>query len=160
MAFGTTEHVEVTRLVARCCEELASLGVQAECIPVHLLLHEKIAWINRKAVPEDVLVSVHMNSGKSSARGLEVYYYGGSSESLHAGARLQKALSLETMLSNRGLKPDTQTRHGRLGIIRDTKPWAFLLEFGFLTSQEDLEYVRTKGGGDLARALFAWLSSW
>ena len=44
-----------------------------------------------------------------------------------------------TGYKNRGAKPDTSTRHGRLGWIRDTKPWATLIECCFIDNKDDMK---------------------
>ena len=54
-------------------------------------------------------------------------------------------------LRNAGLLADTQSRFGRLGIVRDTKGWAFLLEMGSINN--DVETVKTKGAEALIKAL-------
>ena len=54
------------------------------------------------------------------------------------------------------MKPDSSTRHGRLGIIRDTKPTAYLLELGFI--QNDLETVRQKAAIALAQGILKYLN--
>ena len=46
----------------------------------------------------------------------------------------------KTGIKNNGVKPDTASRFGRLGIIRETKGWSFLLELGSINN--DLEAVK------------------
>lgn len=58
-------------------------------------------------------------------------------------------------MKSRGTKIDSSTRHGRLGIIRDTKSTAILWELGFI--QEDLETVRTKSALGITQAILSYL---
>ena len=150
-ANGTTEHAEVSAIVDTIAATLPCVVV-----PKYLLLPAKIAWINRHAKDTDVLVSVHMNSGAPTASGLETYFYGGSVESRTRATALQKLLVVHLELPSRGVLADTTTRHGRLGIIRDTKPWAFLVELGFMTNAADIACVRA-GAAGLAAVLQQWM---
>ena len=67
------------------------------------------------------------------------------------GARKFYAEHIAEMLSNiqgtrnRGAKEDCYTHHGRLGIIRDTLSYDFLLEMGFLRNKEDYKKVTQNG---------------
>ena len=160
VALGTTEHEEVARLADQVMELLHLPGWEVAIVPKGLLLPGKIAWINQHATEEDVLISLHMNSASPAARGVEVYYYGGSDGSRARGEELLGCLANSSPLRARGVKDDRGTRHKRLGIVRDTRPWAFLVEYGFVTSKEDLDVVRTRGARDLAGALAAWLARW
>lgn len=160
VALGTTEQLEVAQLVQKTAALLDLPEWQIVIVPGDLLLPQKIAWINARASHEDVLVSVHMNSAGNAARGMEVYYFGGSDASLDRAERLHAQIAATSPLFPRGVRDDRKTRHNRLGIIRDTHPWAFLIEYGFLTSAMDLDVVRRRGPEDLAMALTAWLTSW
>jgi len=80
------------------------------------------------------------------------YYYGGSEESKQKAQKLLDKYCAKTGLKNNGVRPDTASRFKRLGIIRDTKGWAFLLELGSINN--DLKVVKKKG----ADALFSAIS--
>lgn len=56
-------------------------------------------------------------------------------------------MAQETGRPNRGAKPDTSARYGRLGEVRDTKAWAWLVECGF-TEADDYTVTET-GAGDI-----------
>lgn len=158
IANSTTEHAEMAKLINGLAAKLLQAGVAVQVIPYHLLLIEKIAYVNARTGAEDLLVSFHMNAaGNAKARGLEVYFYGGSGESREKAHEIAGELAHKLGLKLRGVFPDTKTRHGRLGIIRDTKPWAFLVEIGFLTNKEDLEIVREKGVEGVYQSLKVFL---
>ena len=144
----TTEHREVLTRVAR-----ASVALNSEygedrilVVPHHYDLKQKIDWINKNSTKNDILLSVHLNSSVyKNATGSEIWYYGGSRESRLKGLELARLQAKTLLLKNRGAKADTTNRHGRLGIIRDTRPWAFLTELGFMSNPEDLKKIRSYG---------------
>lgn len=151
-ANGATEHAEMAALATAVAAVLPCLTV-----PFDLTLPGKIAWVNRQATEHDVLVSLHMNSGPAAASGMQVFFYGSSTESQDHAAALLDTLALQLPLPARGVMADTSSRFGRLGIVRDTKPWAFLVELGFITHAGDLALVRSDGAVAVARALKTWL---
>lgn len=152
----TTEHREVKTLVSWASVVLNDKyqGEDILVCPFQYNLNQKIKWANKNFSENDIILSVHLNAGGDKyTQGSEVWYYGGSKKSE------EKAEDLCTILSNtigntrRGTKPDTSNRYGRLGIIRDTKPWAFLLELGFLASKEDLTKVRQHGSDAIIKCV-------
>lgn len=104
-------------------------------------LVKRIRWINDNGNENDMLVSLHANSaGIPSVRGVETCYYSGSDKSRAEALRLSQAYSTATgiPLFNDGLMGDAQSRFGRLGIIRDTQPFALLIECGFASNKDDM----------------------
>lgn len=71
------------------------------------------------------------------------FFYGGSQKSKEMAEKLLDAYCRETGITNSGVHPDTSSRFKRLGIVRDTRGWAFLLEMGSINN--DLETVKAKG---------------
>lgn len=120
--------------------------------PFDLTLIEQIKWINKRASDNDFVVSFHLNSSPARKEtGALCYYYGGSDESKAMADKFLKAYVEEIGLRNAGLLPDTQSNYGRLGAIRDTKGWAFLLEMGSINN--DSEVVKAKGADAIVKAL-------
>ena len=79
----------------------------------------------------DYFVSIHVNAGGGT--GAETFYYTGKNDS--AFARTVNDAYASTMgLRNRGLKHDTQTHVGSLGVLRHTTMPAILLELAFIDS--------------------------
>lgn len=79
----------------------------------------------------DILMSIHFNGANKSARGTETYYKARSNGS-QANESEDKALAgvvnaaafgaiqgLDAGAKNRGVKPDTQTQHKSIGVLRD-----------------------------------------
>lgn len=105
-------------------------------------LIKRIAWINANSSTSDFLLSIHANSSENpAARGVETYYYTGMKEPEQEAIKLSKAYNLATGVPIRGgdgAKGDTESQHPRLGIIRDTKPLALLIETGFVGNKDDM----------------------
>lgn len=77
----------------------------------------------------DVFISIHANSGPSTASGTETYYYHESDKAL-ANA-LHKEIVKAMGLKDRGV------RYGNFHVIRETKMPGALLEVGFLSNKTD-----------------------
>lgn len=104
-------------------------------------LIKRIKWINDNGGQDDMLVSIHANSAANvNARGVETCYYSGSDKSKEEALRLSKAVSTSSgiPLFNDGLMGDAEGRYGRLGMIRDTQPFALLVECGFVSNKDDM----------------------
>jgi N-acetylmuramoyl-L-alanine amidase len=120
--------------------------------PFDLTLDEQTKWINKRASENDYVVCCHLNSSpERKETGALCFYYGGSEESKQKADKFLKAYCQEIGLRNAGLLADTESRFGRLGIVRDTKGWAFLLEMGSINN--DVETVKAKGAQALIKAL-------
>jgi len=122
--------------------------------PFDLTLEEKTSWINKKAGSDDLVLSCHLNSSpKRTEKGAFIFYYGGSQKSKEMAQKFIDAYCKATRINNLGVKPDTSSRFGRLGIVRDTRGWAFLLEMGSINN--DLEAVKSKGSKGLLAGIKA-----
>lgn len=121
-------------------------------------LIKRIKWINDNGDANDMLVSIHANSAANlNARGVETCYYSGSDKSKEEALRLSKAISTSTgmPLFNDGLMGDAEGRFGRLGMIRDTQPFALLVECGFVSNKDDMLIDQTL----VARGIANYLNS-
>jgi N-acetylmuramoyl-L-alanine amidase len=158
VASGTTEHLEVKNIVSRATTQLLDLGYSVWVIPTNLSLIQKINWVNQNARPDDFLIAVHLNAvSNSSATGTETWYLLGSDRGKSFARVLQSELVKVLALRDRGVKGDRSNQDGRLGIIRDTKVPAWLLELGFVSNPTDLNAVRERGPKalfDAARQVF------
>ena len=125
----------------------------------------------------DAFVSIHFNTnpGTTAARGLETYVFpaGGMESTSFSGRRpspesklpwrgaasnvgnvqlgfcIQRRLLAATKLPDRGL------RRARFVVLREATVPAALVECGFLSSPQDLAYLRTEAGLDaLARGIY------
>lgn len=86
----------------------------------------------------DVFVSVHCNAGPPSACGIEAFAVKNDNRSRALAEKLVDEVA-KLGMKNRGVKWDTQSHLGILGVIRGTyiKMPAVLLEIGFITNPHD-----------------------
>lgn len=122
------------------------LGIKVYSIGVNqeMTLIDKINEVNRICrekgydYTNSMLISIHCDY-RLAPTGVANYYYGGSDESEQMGMRLMKAMVNKLGVPIRWNKPDTASRFGKLGIVRDTTPLATLIELGSLG--KDLDYL-------------------
>jgi N-acetylmuramoyl-L-alanine amidase len=152
------EHELAIQIVREIAHELRD-------VPVVLVpsdtLSGKIRFVNRWSRPGDLAIEIHLNwASSSTARGAETFFASGSDRGRHLASILHAAL-VRIGRPARGAKPDTQSSHKRLAWCRRTKPWAVIVEVGFLTNEADLDWIVTRGGiGESARALASAVDSW
>lgn len=108
-----------------------------------------------KSVGADLLLSIHTNSGNSSARGAEVIvsksgYYKNMSHAL--GERILDRLEA-CGFANRGVKPDMKPwiRYNQLGILSGVNKQmaAVLVECGFASNERDAAMLRDKNAREV-----------
>lgn len=80
----------------------------------------------------DIFISIHLNSGASTANGIETLVYRSSGKTATLGANIQSALITATNARNRGIKerPD-------LAVLNSTSMPAVLIEAGFISNAEE-----------------------
>ncbi|MDO3409667.1 N-acetylmuramoyl-L-alanine amidase family protein [Saccharibacillus sp. CPCC 101409] len=105
-------------------------------------------------VKADVFLSIHHNSGSSSASGTETYYQRADSKSL--ATTLHKYLVAAT-----GFK-DRKVQYGNFHVIRETTMPASLVEVGFVSNAAEAAQIRTdafqqKVAEALAKGLLEYL---
>ncbi len=103
------------------------------------LIH-RIRFINRNCKDGDWVLSIHGNAGPSHVRGVTTCYMGGSRYMLNHAYMLSHSVANASDLPiwGGGAFDDRTARFGRLGMVRDTKPPAVLLEAGFVTNHKDM----------------------
>jgi len=130
--------------------------ILTDLCPFDYLLWKKIYFVNNQQSHPDITIEFHLDSStKRTEKGAMCYYYGGSPTSQKKAKEILDIYCLTTGIQNNGVRPDTASRFGRLGIIRDTMGWAFLFELGSINN--DLEAVKnnaTKGILAMLRFLF------
>jgi len=85
-------------------------------------------------------ISIHTNSGEGNPTGTESWYTVGGfydNKSQLLGTLLTNQISSRMGISNRGIKPETENRHGGLNIHNWNAPSA-LIELAFLQGDADL----------------------
>ena len=103
-------------------------------------LKERVAVsVSNKA---DVFISIHWNASPNpNVRGTEAWYAQGDQKSADLAHAIVEEVAHAMYTSARGVKPDSENRHGRLGVLHGhiAKTRAFLLELGFVTNEQDLK---------------------
>ncbi|EGT1716682.1 TPA: N-acetylmuramoyl-L-alanine amidase [Listeria monocytogenes] len=89
---------------------------------------------NREKV--DAVIELHFDAANEKAEGTTGFYCATSNES----KKLAQCVNdkLDDVFKDRNVKPDTSTRHGRLGILRETNAVATLQEIAFITNKNDV----------------------
>lgn len=138
---GTTERKEVKEIAQETVDllqlqqlkgvEVLSIGL-LENLDLLTHIQRANAEINaRDLKPEQVLlVSIHINSGGGNR--VESWYKGDDEVSEAAAALVLEAVAAESGIPKGKVLPDTQNRHGRLGILRDVEATTVLIECGFI----------------------------
>lgn len=90
----------------------------------------------------DFLVEIHLDSATATALGTTAFYCDGSATS----KKLAQCVNdrVDDYFKDRGIKPDTSTRHGRLGILRESNAVAMLLETCFISNKADMTTFKEK----------------
>jgi hypothetical protein len=132
---GRTEAAECVDIVNRTAAKLRKDGrIEAVVVPHDLGLRGAIDWINKRypGHNDGYCIEVHKNAANGKATGVEAWFLTGNDSARKKALAVLGELSRVTRLTDRGVKPDEQNRHGRLGWVRQTKPWAGLFECGFI----------------------------
>ena len=163
VANNTTEHAEVVRLAQYIVGRIPQLaefsGYSVVMVPTGKSLTEKIQFINAQPEAALTVVSIHMNTSTSSGvSGTETYFLGGDAHEESQAQKVQQGVISVLGFPDRGVKADTTTRFGRLGIIRDTKCPAYLVEIGFITNLSDLQKVHAIGGDAIIQGIRSLLN--
>jgi N-acetylmuramoyl-L-alanine amidase len=149
-AFGWGDEVSFTREVAKWVLQLIDSKkysvIQvpdgfAFAFSSNANLVKRIKWINDNASPQDWLLSIHANGATSpEVRGITTAYLGGYECMRLKAKALTKAVvdATDGCEFSRGVMADTESRFGRIGILRDTEPMALLVECGFCSNRDDM----------------------
>lgn len=85
----------------------------------------------------DVFVSIHCNSGASTAQGTEVWTYPGAAEDKQLAENI-----LERMIARTGFR-DRGTKEENFAVLRLTRCPAALVELGFISNPEEEQTMKT-----------------
>ena len=97
---------------------------------------------------DSIAVSIHINAaGNVKASGCEAWFTEGKATSKALAQKLIDPLAAATGFRNRGLKPDSSNRHGRLGILH-TMSTSVLVECGFITNDLDARLLKDPDADD------------
>lgn len=150
---GTTEAAECIDITNKVVAILRADGrLEVDHVPNELGLQGAISYINGRTghIDDGLAVEIHKNS-TVNAHGVETWYPD-DPDSRAIAQRIQDKLAAH-LGPNRGVKPDTQNRWGRLGFCRDTNIWAMLIEAWFISDGGDP--VGSAANDGYARAIAA-----
>lgn len=119
-------------------------------------LYNRIVWINKNSGSSDLLLSIHGNAATNPrARGVTTCFMGGSNSAKLEAEKLSKSYAKVTGVPvwNGGSFDDRNGRFGRIGMVRDTKPLALLIEAGFVTNKEDMAVPTSSAAFGIAEYL-------
>ncbi|MBA4851362.1 N-acetylmuramoyl-L-alanine amidase [Emticicia sp. BO119] len=101
-------------------------------------LSHTIAEIRKYSAPENIICDLHFNAGSPSATGCEVYIPENADAIEQTLARkLSAAIATTLGIKNRGVKPESNSQHKRLGIMRPQGK-NLLVEICFISSNYDM----------------------
>lgn len=136
------ERDQAITITNRAAELLRGRDVDVEIAPHDEDTDKSIVWVNRNFGFGDAWV---LELHRDSAEGLDLddasrrcgIYYGTSERSKDVGEFVRRSFVLNGAHPRSWARPDTASRFGRLGWIRQTKPAAHLLELGFMQGNND-----------------------
>ena len=121
-------------------------------------------WQMANAWGADYFVSVHVNAG--GGHGGETFFFAGGNERARLSREFSQALNdvyCEVMaLRNRGVKPDTKTNIGSIGVLRNTEMPAALIELAFIDAppqHRDLRILQSETdemAGAMAKGIYTY----
>lgn len=123
-------------------------------VPDDLNLVQSINWVNSRCpnIDDGFALAIHFNAGRGY--GAETFYYTGDEESRKIAQIIIDKYCNITRFRNRGAKPDRDTRFGKLGWIRDIRPWSCLIECCFIDNQEEISKLQEEYS-EIAWALYS-----
>lgn len=137
---------KLTVSLLRAQPKLAGVAIVPIGVEERLMLidHIKVANMdylqNNYREGDALLVSIHCNAGGGS--GSESWYESGNEDSKMLAVKVGSICASHSGLAYRGTKGDLDNRRGRLGIVRDVKATAALVECGFVDSAIDAPRLR------------------
>lgn len=119
------------------------------CIVPIVPLRDRIRYVNRWSEPGDYALEIHHNAASTpEVKGVEAFCL---RNSRHGNVLAERTTMAITAIGrqHRGVRAPEESQHSSLGWLRNTKPWAALLEVEFITNEESAIWLV---GGGLRRA--------
>lgn len=113
-------------------------------IPEGLDITGRCNWVKERRKLLDGIMEFHLDSASPTVSGCTTFFVDGNEWAAGMARKFQMAYTNVTGLKGRGIKPDTSTRFGRLGAIRDVPVFALLVELGFVSSKTDVDTIKAK----------------
>lgn len=150
--------IQISNLII---EKLRILSFNVLLVPQALELPQAIAWINRRARPDDIALQIQTNAFLNpEVRGTSVFYIANNQERLkQADVLLSQLLQAVPSLINQGVNPDTETGLGRLAFTRQVIIPSLVLNVGFSTNPTDRSLIQNRPQ-DIAQGIANGLVAW
>ncbi len=163
MTGGTVETAELVATRDLLIAELRSRGIAIATPSDDLNLDEAIAWINARATPQDVALSLHLDIvNTSELRGTTAYYITNNALRKRQAEILTNALTKRVPeIISRGAKADTIASIGSLSFCRQIAIPSILLELAFANNSQDRLLMQTRRRDyaiGIADGLQAWIN--
>jgi len=161
---GTREsdiNLEFAKILASMSEDYGIEVVPTRVADEFVSLEDRAKMAN-EAGP-DCIISVHANAAASdNASGFEVWTSPGNTPADQLATWIYDNLEMEAPISGRPDYDDGDPdREARFYILRRTTAPAVLVEFGFMTNQTDLGYLKDPAWRSrMARAVFYGMVDW
>ncbi len=161
MTGGAMETAELAAIRDLVIAELRSRGISISIPSDDLNLTEAIAWINARATPQDVALSMQIDiTSTSELRGTTAYYITNNALRKRQAEILTSALTKRVPeIINRGAKADTIASIGSLSFCRQISVPSILLELVFSNNSQDKLLMQTRRR-DYAIGIADGLQSW
>ncbi|TYQ24653.1 cell wall hydrolase [Pseudanabaena sp. UWO311] len=163
MTGGAMETAELAATRDLVIAELRSRGISISIPSDDLNLTEAIAWINARATPQDVALSLQIDiANTSELRGTTAYYITNNALRKRQAEILTSALTKRVPeIINRGAKADTIASIGSLSFCRQISVPSILLELVFSNNSQDKLLMQTRRRDyaiGIADGLQAWIN--
>lgn len=128
--YGITEKNLTLDLAKRIQKAVIAKGVDCDLTRTNDTFVDLTKRAEVANTSKTIFVSVHFNAHTDrSVKGIETFYYPGSTESRLLASYVQSELGRRISTRNRGVKP------GRLKVLQKTKGSAILVECGFISNR-------------------------
>ena len=132
-AYGVCEK-DLNLQIAKKLNELLDDSFLSRTSDTYTTFAEK----KRMAAKSDILISIHCNAfANTDVKGIETLHYTFSDNGKKLAKLVHNELIEATDTLNRGVKPRKD-----LFVLRETKPPAILVEFGFMTNKNELKLLQ------------------
>lgn len=150
---GFIERDEVMKIRDIAVPLLEQQGFNVFSVPDELDLADSIEWINERAfsLQDGLVIGLHLNRHENPAmNGTEGYFFDGYENSKNIAEVLARNVQQKLGTAIWEVRADTASGPGQLGIIRKTNCWASLIEFGYMTNEEDWKALQAPDGYERA----------
>jgi LysM repeat protein len=144
----SVEADDTIRMTNRIASNLRSKGLEVIVVPHDKNLSEAISWVNAnyKNWTDGWAIEIHrdsanVNNNQETSDRCGCYYHADYSGSKEVSDRIRDLMKENGASANTWSRADTAAGPGRLGWIRNTNPYAHLLELGFIQGDSSNDHL-------------------